>query len=167
MESPSNIGNADFNPRSPHGERRRGGAVLCAVTSISIHAPRTGSDARSIAEPLRGVISIHAPRTGSDGICNHHGCRLIISIHAPRTGSDANWISTPNCASHFNPRSPHGERPYCSSMSVPVTNTFQSTLPARGATNRHASPCVQATEFQSTLPARGATPKPPTCQGRR
>ena len=34
----------DFNPRSPHGERRPPRTPQAAVLSISIHAPRTGSD---------------------------------------------------------------------------------------------------------------------------
>ena len=58
-------------------------------TTISIHAPRTGSDAVAAPAALHGAISIHAPRTGSDS--------------AQRQGA-------PICA-HFNPRSPHGERP--------------------------------------------------------
>ena len=34
----------DFNPRSPDGERRCGGATRYAEHVISIHAPRMGSD---------------------------------------------------------------------------------------------------------------------------
>ena len=57
---------------------------------ISIHAPRTGSDAYGALQLVAGaIISIHAPRTGSD----KHPIRFInstdISIHAPRTGSDS------------------------------------------------------------------------------
>ena len=33
-----------FNPRSPHGERRRHGDLQARQNGISIHAPRTGSD---------------------------------------------------------------------------------------------------------------------------
>ena len=56
---------------------------------------------------------------------------------------------------HFNPRSPHGER-HCESCNQPCLTTFQSTLPARGAT--FAVPKnVRRSKFQSTLPARGAT----------
>ena len=60
-----------FNPRSPRRERpgfthRRGGCC-----SVSIHAPREGSDTvcpvhrRAVA-----LVSIHAPREGSDN--DHH-----------------------------------------------------------------------------------------------
>ena len=35
---------------------------------------------------------------------------MPISIHAPRTGSDRKLLATLSARSHFNPRSPHGER---------------------------------------------------------
>ena len=78
---------------------------------ISIHAPRTGSDA-AIAwnSCVSMTISIHAPRTGSDhrrgrATDSHH-----ISIHAPRTGSDDEGMKGNGAKMDFNPRSPHGER---------------------------------------------------------
>ena len=37
----------DFNPRSPHGERRGDDRALRTAPRISIHAPRTGSDQKS------------------------------------------------------------------------------------------------------------------------
>ena len=102
--------------------------------TISIHAPRTGSDAA--AAEKAGVtigISIHAPRTGSDGIRSMvifassrfqstlpaRGATpaplricsaLRISIHAPRTGSDEFDPTFYRYKLNFNPRSPHGER---------------------------------------------------------
>ena len=40
----------DFNPRSPHGERRKDApAHYNGRTPISIHAPRMGSDLRILA----------------------------------------------------------------------------------------------------------------------
>ena len=127
-----------------------------------------------------------------------------ISIHAPRTGSDNGTSKTLNSSAYFNPRSPHGER-----RKVPPGDrrrpSFQSTLPARGATrlhprsicrHRHFNPrsphgerpagaghtsapriyfnprsphgerqnigrhFYHSLKFQSTLPARGATPPP-------
>ena len=38
----------------------------------------------------------------------------IISTHAPRTGSDLSISRDTDMSSHFNPRSPHGERHACS-----------------------------------------------------
>ena len=80
----------NFNPRSPHGERRRNQAAKRREGGISIHAPRTGSDLDDFTLCLEPqMISIHAPRTGSD-VCVTHIviANSRISIHAPRTGSD-------------------------------------------------------------------------------
>ena len=84
-----------------------------------------------------------------------------------------------NPAGHFNPRSPHGERQNCFGACWSSALSFQSTLPARGATtagllgwglaqisihapctgsdHRHCNSSGASTAFQSTLPARGAT----------
>ena len=56
-------------------------------------------------------ISIHAPRAGSDSLPNvYTGVTARISIHAPRAGSDIISTSAPLPLTHFNPRSPCGER---------------------------------------------------------
>ena len=57
----------------------------------------------------------------------------IISIHAPREGSDIGRNVTVDSYCHFNPRSPRGERPVLTAEILPKIS-FQSTLPARGAT---------------------------------
>ena len=102
-----------FNPRSPHGERRSEVILIVFLLSISIHAPRTGSDViqrrfwrreayfnprsphgerRGYTQELNKIrqISIHAPRTGSDPALYTAVIKAFISIHAPRTGSDCN-----------------------------------------------------------------------------
>ena len=96
--------------------------------------------------PARGATSHRAVRAGL-GIqfqstlpargatsgrrsCRHQGA---ISIHAPRTGSDSAPAFAPDAAEHFNPRSPHGERPE-DDIEDSRLWVFQSTLPARGAT---------------------------------
>ena len=124
--------------------------------TISIHAPRAGSDAHRIRRLPRCVISIHAPRAGSDDLVRHvagisngisihapragsderrqrqmHG--MDISIHAPRAGSDQGLTPHANTTLHFNPRSPCGERRQSNPLQT-MPNTFQSTLPVRGAT---------------------------------
>ena len=100
-----------FYPRSPRGERQfrlfngtthagflstlpargatQGAVAHLAVGSISIHAPREGSDPQGgcLSGP-RERISIHAPREGSDGFPGHRAPGRLISIHAPREGSD-------------------------------------------------------------------------------
>ena len=102
--------------------------------TISIHAPRTGSDGWFSNQGADlPDISIHAPRTGSDAPTTARRptywtfqstlpargatCLLWlsdnvcpISIHAPRTGSDPPRGTNEAAEWHFNPRSPHGER---------------------------------------------------------
>ena len=148
-----------FNPRSPHGERHGGHRTPSKKSCISIHAPRTGSDAAGEAFFRHLPISIHAPRTGSDWNADTPVNPAEISIHAPRTGSDR-WTS-PSCPrrKYFNPRSPHGERPARITRRKRWT-VFQSTLPARGAT-QNSPPDERRSRFQSTLPARGATRRKP------
>ena len=81
--------------------------------SISIHAPRVGSDCRTLTrQTLQSAISIHAPRVGSDhSTYATYEFKVPISIHAPRVGSDCGQYS------HVRPE-----------------QAFLSTLPAWGAT---------------------------------
>ena len=79
----------DFNPRSPHGERRAVKYLLKAPERFQPTLPARGA-----------TISIFS-----------FVASTIISTHAPRTGSDINRWKYETDASDFNPRSPHGERP--------------------------------------------------------
>ena len=83
------------------------------------------------------------------------GVRKIISIHAPRTGSDVFVFAPLNPFKYFNPRSPHGER-------LPPRKALRSFLyfnprSPHGERLHNASKIRNLLEFQSTLPARGAT----------
>ncbi len=193
----------DFNPRSPHGERPAGGCCIRASTTfqstlpargatlpvqdepitatISIHAPRTGSDETmimriyahltiSIHAPRTGsdtrfrssgvltlMISIHAPRTGSDAIQKDKAFCINISIHAPRTGSDPRTYTPRGCSRQFQSTLPARGATSTSRASSSEPKPFQSTLPARGATAASQSRSYHLRVFQSTLPARGAT----------
>ena len=55
-------------------------------------------------------ISIHAPRVGSDHFLMDDNPALDISIHAPRVGSDGKECVLQAGEVNFNPRSPCGER---------------------------------------------------------
>ena len=176
---PSGYKQGDFNPRSPHGERRRLWRKHVDTLMISTHAPRTGSDKSARRTHWRTTISTHAPRTGSDD------ARLLflvydgISTHAPRTGSDGHYPGgVYRTSRHFNPRSPHGERQRKStymeqfiniSTHAPRTGSDEMAklLRQNGIISTHAPrtgsdskiftfPIVQIL-FQPTLPARGAT----------
>ena len=124
----------NFNPRSPHGERRLR-VWACASDRL---------------------ISTHAPRTGSDHLRPRHGPHPRHFNPRSPHGERRQCISVCNINNNFNPRSPHGERP-AQNLQLIAECLFQPTLPARGATRR-AHTFGQCTgQFQPTLPARGAT----------
>ena len=133
------------------------GALAGIGSGISIHAPRTGSDGRLGGSPHRGVDfnprSPHGERQVKARAVNQS---KDISIHAPRTGSDQRGEDRHYYIRHFNPRSPHGERRH-HHLRLGVYRRFQSTLPARGATDMGGEEVCKRGQFQSTLPARGAT----------
>ena len=126
----------NFNPRSPHGERRSG--LTLALTSAAHFNPRSPHGERRGIRCVQTVQSNFNPRSP-------HGERLktvvsssskrLISIHAPRTGSDGKRGKRAESWNDFNPRSPHGER-LDLLVAHAVNCRFQSTLPARGATSR-------------------------------
>ena len=60
--------------------------------TISIHAPREGSDAALVGPGIHMGISIHAPREGSDVGFTLWDEQTVISIHAPREGSDGRTL---------------------------------------------------------------------------
>ena len=169
---------ANFNPRSPHGERhgrRRTSAAAKDFNPRSPHGERPPSlRPRRFMEQFQSTLPARGATGFSPGAApppNHfnprspHGerrldfsgvHRAVISIHAPRTGSDIAALTA-----------------------AVSSGEFQSTLPARGATqfgdggdfalliSIHAprtgsdgQACDERPrkhKFQSTLPARGAT----------
>ena len=126
--------NTDFNPRSPHGERHSKYNSAPGGYTISIHAPRMGSD-RGCGERV-WIHTNFNPRS-SHGERRYElrraGEEQRISIHAPRMGSDLRLPLHSRLNQNFNPRSPHGERRVWS-YNWYTQDSFQSTLPAWGAT---------------------------------
>ena len=101
-------------------------------------------------------ISIHAPREGSDRAeTTGFAIPLHISIHAPREGSDVHCLRKRPLSGLFLSTLPARGATKANSLNIP-SYTFLSTLPARGATATRwtSAPCWT---FLSTLPARGAT----------
>ena len=101
-----------FNPRSPHGERHCPERFAWLLDDISIHAPRTGSDRAFSFRTL---------------------WRMAFQSTLPARGATRDSELLCNIGLHFNPRSPHGERPFPEIL-LALRLSFQSTLPARGAT---------------------------------
>ena len=125
---------------------------------ISIHAPRTGSDAKAAGDAIRAVtFQSTLPARGAT-LSRQDNRREDEAFQStlPARGATLPGSGRTGRPPYFNPRSPHGERrePMISLFGAFV---FQSTLPARGATNCTAPGLPRGGTFQSTLPARGAT----------
>ena len=102
----------DFNPRPPRGGATRKRRRLCRSTAeFQSTPPARGATAAALNAEYSPIISIHAPREGGDFLAILQRSPISISIHAPREGGD-----------------PSGYLP------DRVRKAFQSTPPARGAT---------------------------------
>ena len=95
MGSDGNSGNlrrqvSNFNPRSPHGERlRHAERESHRLRKFQSTLPAWGATDLPLCFRSCYTISIHAPRMGSDLRVGATTARcLLISIHAPRMGSD-------------------------------------------------------------------------------
>ena len=99
-----------FNPRSPHGERPKMSRGEILIMTFQSTLPAWGATLYQYLRRHLDSISIHAPRMGSDRTPHHLLRRDRISIHAPRMGSDVKLLLFLQVLVNFNPRSPHGER---------------------------------------------------------
>ena len=154
----STVTDADFNPRSPHGERRGVSLEKLQHLKISIHAPRTGSDA---THGRNGGVSLEfqstLPARGATSLSLRRAClRENFNPRSPhgerRPGRPVGRCGLRN----FNPRSPHGERPDGLDR---VDNRLDISIhaPRTGSDRPMAVQSESGYRFQSTLPARGAT----------
>ncbi len=124
--------------------------------SISIHAPRVGSDTGG--EPGGGsgdIFQSTLPAWGATSAPSPCGCSNAISIHAPRVGSDGWRVWREWIFRYFNPRSPRGERrqPRAGRR---ARRDFNPRSP-RGERLLLTRRYLKDYKFQSTLPAWGAT----------
>ena len=150
----------NFYPRSPRGERPNKCKIDQQCCSISIHAPRVGSDCWYIAgisayrnfypRSPRGErlnedrygqqfwrISIHAPRVGSDSKPRRLKSRRCVFLSTlPAWGATTQVSSHTSSTQYFYPRSPRGERLF-EYIQAGTGILFLSTLPAWGATRRN------------------------------
>ena len=101
-----------FNPPSPCGEGRLGGAFCFRGVDVSIHPPRVGRDfvfrmnneqdrkfqstlpvwggtPASVTLAQYATVSIHPPRVGRDWGRDRGGRQERVSIHPPRVGRDS------------------------------------------------------------------------------
>ena len=101
---------ADFNPLSPHGERRRrpdGSELAEHFNPLSPHGERPG--ALPGVQAGRG-ISIHSPRMGRDAPAAEAGGGTTYFNPLSPHGERLTLGNSSGCSRNFNPLSPHGER---------------------------------------------------------
>ncbi len=104
--------------------------------TVSIHAPRVGSDIDAdaqVAEALafQSTLPAWGATPGARQSCSHQRFQSTL----PAWGATKLHQRSKLRCSRFNPRSPRGERPSSPEIS-PMKLVFQSTLPAWGATRR-------------------------------
>ena len=128
---------------SIHAPRMGSDVVLpdtfTVVLDISIHAPRMGSDQTGRRNDDPSMISIHAPRMGSDHNQTGWGATIIkiaITVHIFKFQSTLpGWGATTRIGvlvplvTHFNPRSPDGERHRPPDNSNPTPRYFNPRSP--------------------------------------
>ena len=135
-----------FQPRLPARGATTAPRSWSVATEFQSTLPARGATLVVADDARLEVISIHAPCTGSDVLAQGRNQARGISIHAPCTGSDVRTVLLLEQGADFNPRSLHGER-----LRRPErahgTAGFQSTLPARGATHRHAPGSTHHQDF--------------------
>ena len=125
---------SNFYPRSPCGERRNSGTQADPAKSISIHALLAESDVfisttitctASFLSTLSLRRATSRPRRGPD--------QPRISIHALLAESDTGSLFFFDGRNNFYPRSPCGERPSITTITICIA-LFLSTLSLRRAT---------------------------------
>ena len=121
--------------------------------SISIHAPRGGSDfVHEIANAIVDVISIHAPRGGSDSITAWTKPQpTIFQSTLPVGGATCSVRSFLFPGPYFNPRSPWGERPPCFSA-VLASIEISIHAPRGGSDPCRVCPCLLHFYFNPRSP---------------
>ena len=168
----------DFNSRSPCGERQFTGQIDFHELIFQLTLPVWGATTGRIQVLFTPDISTHAPRVGSDmkSLAPRRVRKFQLTLPV--------WGATiidgePAVRGHFNSRSPCGERPVGTMISCPNSSIsthaprvgsdaaqltcaqahgkFQLTLPVWGATSKHLT-VFSLKLFQLTLPVWGATP---------
>ena len=143
-----------FNPRTPHGVRRRALHLRYRQRTVSIHAPHTGCDSMTVCRHAVRAVSIHAPHTGCDAAVEYADALIKVSIHAPHTGCDNISAVIEFIGICFNPRTPHGVRLFLTTF-CSFTTCFNPRTPH--GVRLFLAPPLNPLQFQSTHPTRGAT----------
>ena len=109
-----------------------------------------------IPAPRGGVFQSTLPAGGATKHTALQQSRLPISIHAPRRGSDYIFLMNTGQTKNFNPRSPQGERRWKMKRFTLIID-FNPRSPQGERLTLQPPLHILSSTFQSTLPAGGAT----------
>ncbi len=111
-----------FNPRRPHGRRLRSSQGKARVELFQSAPPSRAATRRTPSKPSGTPVSIRAALTGGDPMSRTLACLML----------------------RFNPRRPHGRRPFI--RTIPILSLgFQSAPPSRAATRPSSCRSVHGT----------------------
>ena len=169
---------ANFNPRSPCGERLFALILPLSIIPFQSTLPVWGATGTGLRKRTRVRFQSTLPVWGATKYEQIIKSHAYISIHAPRVGSDGESRRFECSLPYFNPRSPCGERqdvvwPELRSKVISIhAPRVGSDVQGSAVVMRHInfnprSPCgerrvtgqnlVAINRFQSTLPVWGAT----------
>ena len=155
----------DFNPRSPHGERRQRAAAEGIGIQFQSTLPARGATSKLVDRlPCDKEFQSTLPARGATNIRGNWLALVGISIHAPRTGSDSTRVGRKEKHKDFNPRSPHGERP----VGLPCPLAYRYFNPRSPHGERRSAAVYDAVQphFNPRSP-HGERPHSPTVGMRR
>ena len=149
-------GGSDFYPRSPRGERPFNPPETRSNFIFLSTLPARGATSGISAPERCRTISIHAPREGSDEelVSGLHDAVLFLST-LPARGATPIMLTSSRRMENFYPRSPRGERLGTDQKPFQQGNFYPRS--PRGERQRQPSNSYSDSVFLSTLPARGAT----------
>ena len=124
----------DFYPRSPCGERRSWRGLPCSPGHFYPRSPcgerHSAASASVMGRIFLSTLSLRRATVYGRSVRK----RTEISIHALLAESDRTRTRPPPRPRHFYPRSPCGERQFCSLSPCRIRPLFLSTLSLRRAT---------------------------------
>ena len=149
-----------FNPRSPWGERPQRGRRTMSPRPFQSTLPVGGATFFTQSQRRYLTVSIHAPRGGSDSRTaapdNQRMAVRVFQSTLPVGGATPSATAVIADAAGFNPRSPWGER-HPGGVGHAWFRRVSIHAPRGGSDPRSATVSMSTSTFQSTLPVGGAT----------
>ena len=150
-------GEEKFQPTLPARGATRSLPRHSGRTKFQPTLPARGATTPQAHPFRRKQISTHAPRTGSDDYSRSIATTLYqFQPTLPARGATSTPMTACSGATHFNPRSPHGERQGRPHGGVHRLH-ISTHAPRTGSDDTQGRANILTQLFQPTLPARGAT----------